>query len=166
MNDDRKEGSSAPSGEPEGNRDGEEHTAPPLPPFVDNSATNTAAIFARRWRPTAAVLDTSNQVFPPSLSGTGLPSRGSNKTVQYVDFGFAFAREFWVELVIPGYERFIGQPNRANAITASGHAWHVHEWIWHDQHPGDDTRNSIPYKTFQKTLIDQCPELAWNSRRC
>lgn len=88
-------------------------------------------------------------------------NRLSNKTVQYVDFGFTSAREFWAELVIPAYERFTAQPNRANAITASGHAWHVHEWIWHDEHVGDDTRNSIPYKTFQKTLIDQCPELAW-----
>jgi hypothetical protein len=88
-------------------------------------------------------------------------NRFSNKTVQYVDFGFTSAREFWEELVIPAYERFTTQPNRANAITASGHAWHVHEWIWHDEHPGDDTRNSIAYKTFQTTLIAQCPELAW-----
>src|SRR5208337_846366 len=47
-------------------------------------------------------------------------------------------REFWAELVVPAYERFKAEPNRASAIDVSVHAWHVHEWIWHDQNPGQD----------------------------
>jgi hypothetical protein len=78
-----------------------------------------------------------------------------------VDFGFMCAREFWVEVVLSSYEQFRAEPNRANAITASGHAWHVHEWIWHEQHPGDETRDNDDYKNFRTRLFDDCPELAW-----
>jgi hypothetical protein len=65
--------------------------------------------------------------------------------VLYIDFGFGSAREF------------------ANAIGASVHAWHVHEWIWHDQHPGENTKGNPNYKKFQKDLINNknYPELAW-----
>jgi hypothetical protein len=87
--------------------------------------------------------------------------RLSNKTVRYVDFGFRSAEEFWAEVVMSSYERFKAEPTRANALTASGHAWHVHEWIWHDQHPGEDTRHSADYKEFQNKLFSECPELAW-----
>lgn len=85
----------------------------------------------------------------------------SNRTVLYVDFGITSARQFWDENVIPAYERFKTQPNRANAIDASFHTWHVHEWIWHEHHPGEDTRRNIDYETFRTDCIDNCPELAW-----
>jgi hypothetical protein len=58
MSDDRKEGSSAPSGEPEANRDGGGGTAPKLPPFVqnDDSAAIVANVMAHRRRAYAAAL--------------------------------------------------------------------------------------------------------------
>ena len=85
----------------------------------------------------------------------------SNRTVQYVDFGITSARQFWDENVVPAFERFEAQPNRANAIDASVPAWHVHEWIWHEQNPGADTRQNADYRRFQASLISACPELAW-----
>jgi hypothetical protein len=72
------------------------------------------------------------------------------RPVKYVDFGFASAREFWAEVVVPACERFNLEPNRANAITASLHAWHVHDWIWHEQNPGVDTRNNCNYAKFKE----------------
>lgn len=81
--------------------------------------------------------------------------------VLYIDFKFTSAKEFWAELVVPAYERFKAEPIRANAIDVSVHAWHVHEWIWHDHHPGEDTQNNSDYKTFQDDRVKNCPELEW-----
>jgi hypothetical protein len=37
----------------------------------------------------------------------------------------------------------------------------VHEWIWHEQHPGEDTRHNDKYQKFQSEIVGHCPELAW-----
>ena len=84
-----------------------------------------------------------------------------NRTVKYVDFGIASAKQFWDESVIPAYEKFKTQPNPSNAFGASFHAWHVHEWIWHERHPGEDTSGNRDYEAFRKNCTDSCPELAW-----
>jgi hypothetical protein len=129
----------------------------PFVPFVPyDDASMNPHIYARRWRPTAAMLDTNNsQVFPPLLN----PNRG--KTVHYVDFGFTSAREYWAEVVLPAYECFKADPSRGKAIIASFPAWHVQDWIWHEQHPGEDIRNSKDHTQFQEKLFDDCPELTW-----
>lgn len=92
-------------------------------------------------------------------AGTGVSVVG--REVQYVNFGFESAHDVWAEVVLPAYERFIAVPSRANAIDVSGHAWHIHEWIWHEQHPGSDTRNNKDYESFRDKLLSDCPELAW-----
>jgi hypothetical protein len=120
----------------------------------DDSAMNPH-IYARRRRPTAAVLDPNSQVFAPLLNN----NRG--KTVRYVNFGFNSAKEYWAEVLLPAYERFNAEPSRGNAIMASFPAWHIQEWVWHQQHPGAETRNSKDYTQFHDTLFDDCPELAW-----
>jgi hypothetical protein len=112
------------------------------------------AIFAHRYHP-ARVLYTNNQVFAPLINN----NRG--KTVQYVNFGFTSAKEYWDEVLLPAYERFNAEPSRGNAIMASLPAWHIQDWIWHQQHPGTDTRNSKDYTQFHDKLFDDCPELAW-----
>ena len=85
----------------------------------------------------------------------------TNITVQYIDFGITSARDFWGEIAAPAYERFKGNYGRAAAIEASLSMWHVHEWIWHEGHPGEDTRRNQDYLSFRDSLIDQCPQLAW-----
>jgi hypothetical protein len=85
----------------------------------------------------------------------------SNRTVLYVDFGYVSAREFWQEVGLPAINRFLLEGNRGNAIEASSQAWHIHEWVWHESHPGEDTRYNTDYRTFQNDLIVRCPELAW-----
>jgi hypothetical protein len=83
------------------------------------------------------------------------------RAVKYVDFGFTSAREFWDEVVLPAYESFKAEPSRGKAIMASFPAWHIQDWIWHDQHPGKDTRNSKDHQPFQDKLYLDCPELQW-----
>jgi hypothetical protein len=123
-------------------------------PFVPHVPHIDNAIFAHRYHP--RVFDTNNQVFSPLLN----TNRG--KTVQYVDLGYRSAKELWAEVVLPAYERFKADPSRANAIIASVFAWQIQDWIWHDQHPGEDTRDSKDqYKQFQEKLFNDCPELTW-----
>ena len=55
-----------------------------------------------------------------------------------------------VEVVLPAYECFKADPIRGKAIMASFAAWHIQEWIWHEQRPGEDTRRSKDYQSFQK----------------
>jgi hypothetical protein len=134
-----------------------EHVPGKTVPFVpyDDYSMNSH-LYLRRRRSNAAALDTNNQVFPPLLN----TNRG--KTVQYVDFGFTSAREYWAEVVLPAYECFKADPSRGKAIIASFPAWHIQDWIWHEQHPGEDTRNSNKeYTQFQEKLFDDCPELTW-----
>ena len=78
-------------------------------PFVpsDDHSMNPH-LYARAWRPNAAALDTNNHVFPP------LPLRTTGRAVQYVDFDFTSAQEFWAEVVLPPYEAFQAAPTRGN----------------------------------------------------
>jgi len=124
-------------------------------PFIPDDHSRNPHLYARPWRPNAAALDTNNQVFPP------LPLRSTGRAVQYVDFGFTSAQEFWAEVVLPAYECFKAEPTRGKAIMACFPAWHIQDWIWHQQHPGEDTRNNNDYQLFQQHLFANCPELHW-----
>jgi hypothetical protein len=46
-------------------------------------------------------------------------------------------------------------------MEASIPAWHVIEWIWHEQHPGEDTQHNDKYQKFQSEIVGDCPELDW-----
>jgi hypothetical protein len=86
---------------------------------------------------------------------------GSNKSVSYIDFGFKNAEQFWTEIVLPAYERFTSNPTRQHAMEASVQAWHVQDWIWHEQHPGEETKHNDIYNKFKKQNLQDCPQLAW-----
>jgi hypothetical protein len=123
-------------------------------PFVpyDDSSMNPHIYARSLWRPNAAVFDTNNQVFPPLLA----------KTIRYVDFGFTSTREYWTEVAEPAYQRFLNDETRGNAIAACLLLWPLHDWLWHEQHPGEDTRKrKTDYDQFQQQFFNNCPELAW-----
>jgi hypothetical protein len=126
-----------------------------VPWVPDDTSMNPHLSAAHTRRRNAAALDTNNEVFPP------LPLRITGRAVQYVDFGFTSAREYWTELVLPAYEDFKAEPTRRNAIMACFPAWHIQDWIWHQQHPGQDTRNNNDYQLFQQQLFADCSELQW-----
>jgi hypothetical protein len=88
-------------------------------------------------------------------------ARNRNRSVRYVEFGMSSARQYWVDVGLPAYECFLASPTPAAAITASWPAWHVHEWLWHERHPGVDHHGHPDYLTFRDCLIDQCEELDW-----
>ena len=85
----------------------------------------------------------------------------SSRSVVYVDLGFTTARQEWEEVGLPAYERFKEAPGRATAMDAAIHAWHVQDWIWHENNPGVDTYRNRAFYAFRDKLIDGCPELEW-----
>jgi hypothetical protein len=90
------------------------------------------------------------------------PSLGKKPpaAVAQVDFGFTSATEFWDEIVIRAHTRFLGHESRQHAVEAAWAIWHLHEWLWHDKHPGGRT-SGADYMAFRDGLLNSCPELAW-----
>lgn len=85
----------------------------------------------------------------------------SNRSLLYLDFGYLTARQMWEEVGLPAYQRFTAEPSRATAVESAVHAWHIHEWVWHEANPGTDTQRNPVYQTFRDNLVIACPELAW-----
>ena len=79
-------------------------------------------------------------------------------TINYVDLGFTSARQFWIEVALPAYERFMMAPSGRTAIEAATHAWHIHEWLWHEL-PGPKTNSELV--GYCNRITSECPELAW-----
>ncbi|MGC1305121.1 MAG: hypothetical protein WA840_22360 [Caulobacteraceae bacterium] len=122
-----------------------------LPPFVDDSA-NFVALSSRALMAGRGALTANAEVFPPLLA----------KTVRYVDFGFTTVREYWAEVAEPAYQRFLNDETRGNAIAACLALWPLHDWLWHEQNPGEDTRKrKKDYDQFRQQFFNNCPELAW-----
>jgi hypothetical protein len=125
-----------------------------LPPFVQNNDSShliAAAHPRRRWRINRS-LYMNNQPLPP------LPVLNG---VRYVDLGFSSARQYWTEVAEPAYDRFVKDETRWNAIAAFLLLGPLHDWLWHEQHPGEDTRKSKDYEPFRRQLFSDCSELAW-----
>jgi hypothetical protein len=94
--------------------------------------------------------------------GLGADASVIGETVRYVDFGFTSAREYWTEVAQPAYEGFVNDQTRGNAIVACLALWPLHDWLWHEQHPGEDPRKSKKdYDQFRQQLFGNCPELEW-----
>jgi hypothetical protein len=56
--------------------------------------------------------------------------------------------------------RISGTPNLEKAIHAANLAWHLHERVWYDKHPGRNPRNSPEYKNYVEDLFSRCTELS------
>ena len=84
----------------------------------------------------------------------------SNRTVTYVDFELDTPAAYWADLVVPNLREYKAAPSRRLAMQAATYSWHLHEWVWHEQHPGEDTRGG-DYITFRNDLVARCPELGW-----
>jgi hypothetical protein len=39
--------------------------------------------------------------------------------------------------------------------------WHLHEWLWHDDHPGEGTYQNNVYTAFMEGIIKECPQLGY-----
>jgi hypothetical protein len=82
------------------------------------------------------------------------------QSVTYIDFGLNSVAEFWDRLVVPGVRTFVREPSARTAFDASLSLWHLHDWVWHERHPGEDNRGSR-FNAYRSGLLTSCPELGW-----
>jgi hypothetical protein len=140
-----------------------------LPPFVPNDDSANFVALSGRIRAQIAgygALTTNAQVFPPLFTNAQVFPPHTAQTVRYVDFGFTSTREYWTEVAEPAYQRFLNDETRGNAIAACLLLWPLHDWLWHEQHPGEDTRKrKKSYDQFRQQFFNNCPELAWLRER-
>lgn len=124
-----------------------------LPPFVPDDLSSLNLRVHRAIGASAAIGAGLQQV-PPEI-------RVIAGAVRYIDFGLSSARDFWENVVLPTVDEFEQYPCPRTAIVAAAMAWHVHEWMWHENHPGTETKGSQDYKTFVDGLVNGCQELGW-----
>jgi hypothetical protein len=127
-------------------------------PFFQNDDFSQVAVAAahaqrQRWHRNTALYMNNQPPLPPLAVMSG--------KVRYVDFGFTSTREYWMEVAEPAYDKFIKDESRGNAIMAFLALSPLPDWLWHEQHPGEDTRNNKDYEIFRQQLFASCPELAW-----
>jgi hypothetical protein len=84
----------------------------------------------------------------------------SNHVVTYIDMGLNSVEEYWGELIIQSVRKFQAEPSTATLFTASLNAWHLHDWVWHDQNPGENSRGTA-FSLYRDGLTQACPELGW-----
>lgn len=83
--------------------------------------------------------------------------------VCYLVSDYTTAHQMWKEVGFPAYQRFVAAPSWPTAMDAAVHAWHIHEWVWHERHPNTDTKNDPEYTKFKNRLYCKYPELQWIS---
>jgi hypothetical protein len=83
------------------------------------------------------------------------------RSLVHVEIGIPDANGFWRLVVAPNMEEFRSRPSTHVGIALAWSLWHIHEWIWYDSHPDEDTRGSTNYKAFCAKITDACPELRW-----
>ena len=83
------------------------------------------------------------------------------KVVTYINLGLNSVEDYWRELVVPNVQEYMRDRKLRTAFNAALALWHLVDWAWHEQHPGQDTRANHEFKAYQQRLIAACPELAW-----
>jgi hypothetical protein len=81
-------------------------------------------------------------------------------SVTYIDIGLNSIDEYWNELVVPSVREFNANPSARSAFQASHSLWHLHDWVWHDRNPDQDS-SGAEFTAYRDDLIAACPELAW-----
>ena len=84
----------------------------------------------------------------------------SNRTVTYVDIGLNSVGEYWNALVMTGVKAFISGPTPSSVFHAAHSVWHLHDWVWHDRNPGQNSGGQR-FTDYRNDLLTACPELGW-----
>jgi hypothetical protein len=84
-------------------------------------------------------------------------------SVNYIDMGLNTVEDYWVEVIVPDVKAFKTTPSRGSLFNAAGAVWHLHDWVWHERNPGQDTRSNPAFLFYRDGLLKACPELAWLS---
>jgi hypothetical protein len=97
---------------------------------------------------------------PEASVQRGLRIMASNRGVTYIDINLNTVEEYWDQLIVPSISKFQAEPSTAALFGAALNVWHLHDWVWHDQHPGENSRG-VTFDSYRERLLQDCPELGW-----
>ena len=72
----------------------------------------------------------------------GWGSLMSNRVVTYIDINLNSVEAYWDALIVPSVQKFQTEPSTPALVHAATDMWHLHDWVWHDQNPGQDSHGS------------------------
>lgn len=84
----------------------------------------------------------------------------SNRTVIYVDLCLNSVEDFWAQIVVPQVRAFESVASAQTAFPVATSVWHLNEWVWHEDHPGQEA-SGVDYQGFRSELYEDCPQLGW-----
>src|SRR5712671_4945607 len=84
----------------------------------------------------------------------------SNRVVTYIDINLNSVDAYWGEIVAPTVQAFRTEPSPRSGFHAAHSVWHLHDWVWHERNPGQDSRGQA-FDSYRSTLLTACPELGW-----
>jgi hypothetical protein len=84
----------------------------------------------------------------------------SNLGVTYIDFGWNSVEEAWGQWVVPNVQAYRRAPSASSVANAALPLWHLHDWVWHEQYPGQNSRGS-KFDAYRDDLLTRCPQLGW-----
>jgi len=84
----------------------------------------------------------------------------SNRGVTYIDMGLNSVEAYWKEIVDRDVRAFRTDPSTSPIFHAATGVWHLHDWVWHDRNPGQDSRGPA-FDAYRERLLTACPELGW-----
>src|ERR1700722_11133596 len=84
----------------------------------------------------------------------------SNRVVTYIDLNINSVDEYWSQIIVPSVQTLRNTPSRATVFSAALSSWDLHDWVWHEQNPGQNSRGSA-FDTYQRDLLAACPQLGW-----
>ncbi len=84
----------------------------------------------------------------------------SNRTVTYIDIGLNSVSEYWLQTVVPNVKEFRSAPAPRTVINAALSVWHLHDFVWHERYPDQNSRGA-KFDAFRDELLTKCPELGW-----
>jgi hypothetical protein len=89
----------------------------------------------------------------------------SNKVVTYVDIGLNSVEEYWNALVVPNVRTFQTQPSSPSLFNVSHSVWHLHDWVWHDRNPGENSRGP-KFDAYRDPAARRMPAVGLAPRYC
>jgi len=84
----------------------------------------------------------------------------SNLGVTYIDFGWDSVEKAWGQWVVPNVQAFRSTPSASSVANAALPLWHLHDWVWHEQYSGQNSRGA-KFDAYRDDLLTRCPSLGW-----
>jgi hypothetical protein len=84
----------------------------------------------------------------------------SNRVVTYIDINLNSVEQYWGEIIVPSTQTFQTDPSPRTLFHAAASVWHLHDWVWHDRNPGQNSHGSS-FTSYRNDLLAACPELGW-----